>query len=186
MKQPEAAIILAALQDEAKPLFKQLQKISVTDNDSLNLKAAKLDALKTLGKLAAEKEKSLTDPLTKVIKDVRALFAPFRTLVADAEEITKLEITEHIKLMKAKQEKVKDDVGTGKIAKVSTGVRKLAELEVHSSVAQIRKTWVAVEIDASVTPREYLVPDRAKIKEALKAGKKVLGWEYKQEIGIAI
>lgn len=182
----DALIVLTALEKEAAPLFKQLSKLSISDADTYNAKSAKVDMLKQLGKQAEAKEKSLTDPLTQVIKDIRALFNPFRTIVADAEKNAKAEMLAFQDKMERQRIKVAADLESGKIAKLSTAAKKIAETEIISPTSSVRKVWTLEITDVGDIPREYLVPDEAKIKEAFKAGKKVTGCKWEQKNTIAI
>lgn len=185
-KELDAAIVLASIQKEAAPLLRSIRAIQITDGKSYNNKAAKVEALKKLSRLAKAKEETFTAPLTKLIKDVKELFAPFRQLVSEAELSAKNEMLGYSNKMDEEKERIKEKFESGKIAKLSTAVRKTAELEINSSSSSIRKIWTVEEIDASLTPKEYMVPDVAKIKEALKAGKKVAGWKWVQKKSIAI
>jgi len=182
----DAAIVLAALQDQAKPILKQLAKVNISDNTTLELKASKVAALKALGKLAETKKASLIDPLKQVIKDINALFAPFETLVEEAEKNAKEDILAYDKKVETAKAKVQTNLAQGKIKKLSTATSKVAALEIVSASSSLRNKWVLEEIDANVTPVEYMVPDRAKILKAFKDGKKVLGWRYVQKKIVAI
>lgn len=182
----DALIVLTALEKEAAPLFKQLAKISIADGDTYNLKSSKVDTLKQLGKAALAKEKSLTDPLQQVIRDIQALFKPFRTIVDNAEKTAKLEMVAFQDKMERLRIKVAQDLQDGKIAKLSTAAKKIAETEFHSPTSSVRKVWTLEIVDIGDIPREYLVPDEAKIREAFKAGKKVTGCKWEQKNTIAI
>lgn len=181
-----AAIVLKAIEADAAPLFRQLKELTIEDGTSYNLVSEKVDALKKLGKLAGEKESSLTDPLTKVIKDIRALFAPFRSLVAEAEKNAKAEMIAFQEKMEREREKIKNDLESGKIAKLSTAAKKIAATEISSNTSSVRKEWTLEIEDVGDIPREYLVPNEAKIREAFKAGKKVSGCKWYQKTNIAI
>jgi hypothetical protein len=182
----DAAVVLAALEKEAAPLIRSLNKISIVDNDSYVIASQKVSALKQLKKMADEREKSLIDPLKKVISDIKTLFEPFTSKVNQLEIEFKQQMLEHDRKLEAAKEKVKKDLQGGKIAKLSTAARKLSTLELAPSEATVKKIWVLEEVDASLTPREYLVPNESKIKEALKAGNKVAGWKMVQKKTISI
>ena len=182
----DALIVLTALEKEAAPLFKQINKLAITDGDTYNLKSAKVDALKQLGKQALAKEKSLTDPLQQVVRDIQALFKPFRTLVSEAEAIAKDEMVQFQIKMERARAKVAADLESGKIAKLSTAAKKIAETEIISPTSSVRKVWTLEIVDVDDIPREYLVPDEAKIREAFKAGKKITGCKWEQKTTIAI
>jgi hypothetical protein len=178
-----AAIVLASLEKEAKPLIKSLQQIKVKDKDAYKLLAEKTKALKQLGKLAEAKEKSLIDPLKKVQKDIKELFAPFYATIKKLDNEAKASMLKLVEVNETKEEKIKNDLTSGKIVNLSTAVKKIADLSIDSNV---RSPWVLEEIDAGVTPREYMVPDLVKIRAAFKEGKTVLGWKYVQKKTIAI
>ena len=182
----DAAVVLASLEKEAAPLIRAVNKIEVTDNDSYNKLSEKVAALKELKKLADEKEKSLTDPLKKVITDIRSLFLPFTTMVSKLEIEAKDLMLAHVQRNKAKQIAITNDLQNGKIAKLSTATKKLSQLELTATSSQVRKIWVVEMVNPELTPREYLVPDEVAIKAALKAGKKVPGWKMVQRDTIAI
>lgn len=182
----DAAVILTALQAQAKPLFKQLSSVKISDNTTLELKASRVAALKQLYKLAETKESSLVDPLKQVIKDIQALFKPFKDLIDQAEADTKKEMVDYDADVERKKEKIKTNLAEGKIKKVSTAVSNIAAIEVHTSSASFVNRWTVEEVNAKLTPLEYLTPDLAKIKQALKEGKQVKGWKYVQKKSVSI
>lgn len=181
-----AAVVVSALSVQAKPHFAKLKKLVISDTKSYEIAAQKIEALKQLAKQAREKRDSLIDPLEKVIEDIKELFKPFLDQVDKAEEDGKAEMVELLNKLETKKKQVNSAIETGKIKKLSTAVAQLDALEISSTSSSVRNIWEVVEIDAAVTPREYMVPDRKKIKEAFKAGKKVLGWKYEQKKSIAI
>lgn len=182
----DVAIVLASLQEQAKPLLKQLAKINVSDNVTYERKAVRIEALKHLAKLAIEKEKSLVDPLTKVIKDIKGLFAPFKKMVDAAEAEAKAEMLEYYQETEKQKAKIAEKLSSGKIKNMSTAVKNMAALDIVSTSSSLRNQWVLEMVDENETPREYLVPDEVKIKAAFKAGKSVPGWRYVQKKNIAI
>lgn len=181
-----AAIVLKSIEADAAPLFKQLKKLTVTDGTSYNLVSDKIDALKQLGKQAEEKEGTFTVPLTKLIKDVKSLFAPFRAMVAEAEKTAKLELAAYQDKMELEREKIKSDLEAGKIAKVSTAAKKIAATEISASTSSVKKVWTLEIEDVGDIPREFLIPDESKIREAFKSGRKVSGCKWYQKTTIAI
>lgn len=186
VEKTDAAIVLETIKLEAAPILKKLNRIEITDTVSYNKMAENIAALKQLAKLAKDKEESLTKPLKKVSNDIKALFNPFVKLISETEKQCKEYMTRYLIEVEEKKNKIKEDFENGKIAKVSTAVRKTAELEVTSTSSSVRNVWVVEEVDASLTPRQYLVPNESAIKEALKAGKKISGWKLVQKKSIAI
>ncbi len=181
-----ASVILSALRKEAKRPTDKISSLTIKSNEDLDTAAVLLKELKSYAKQADDKEKSLTEPLTKVVKDIRALFKPFKDSIEQIEADTKLKMSVYLEQNKAALKKLDADFDSGKIKKVSTLVTKQAVMHISSSSMQVRKTWTAIEVDAKKTPREYLVPDLPSIKEALKAGKKVAGWKWEQVDTIAV
>lgn len=181
----DAAIVLRSLESEAAPLFKKLKAIEEINNQSDYDRALVLTKnLKELGKLANEKELSLTKPLNEVVTKIREHFRPFNDMIAQTEASIKAMMLEHVKRQEIELKKLEADFADGKVKRVSTFATKAAEVSAKKSGA--RKVWQASCVDASKTPRKYLVPDERAIFEALKAGKKVAGWRLEQVNQIAI
>jgi hypothetical protein len=182
----DALIVLKALEKESKSPIKQLSDLKITTQQDYELAGELLKGLKQLAANAEAREKVFTVPLAKLIEDVRSLFRPFRSSVTQVEADTKTKMLAFVKEQQAAEQKLLADFQAGKIKKVSTLVTKQKELAVSSSFSQVRKVWTAVEVDARKTPREYLVPDVAAIKAALKEGKQVAGWKFEQVESIAV
>jgi hypothetical protein len=183
----DALIVLKALERDANiPLKKLIAIARITTSEEFDRAAELLKDAKIYGAFAEAKEKSLTAPLNNVVSDIRAMFKPFREYVKSIEGSTKMLMMDFIEQTKAKEQKLLADFESGKIKNVSTLVTKTKGLEIHSSYAQVRKRWVAVCVDEAKTPRAYMVPDAVAIADALKAGKTVAGWEWKQVDNIAI
>lgn len=182
-----AKIILTALQKAANPLTKKLEKIIIIDQESYDNAALNMSVLKQLGKQAAEKEKSLLDPLKLVEAGIRELFSPFKKEVAQWEVDIKLAMG----IFRAEQDKKKlmvlEAVDSGAIKKVSTAVQKISALTVSKNAnSRVSKVWRLTLIDANKVPRKYMVPDESLIKEDLKAGLSVAGVKWEQIDSIAI
>jgi hypothetical protein len=180
----DAAIVLKALEKDAAPLLKKLKGFEIASQDDYAKAVQLTKELKGLAKVAKSKQDEFVVPLNELIKKAKALFKPFTDMVEATELNIKVEMQSYLTTQAEKQKQLEQDVQSGKIKKVSTYVRKVEELEVKNS--GVRKIWQAIEIDASKTPREYMVPDTTAIREALKAGKKVNGWEWKQVDSIAL
>ena len=65
-------------------------------------------------------------------------------------------------------------------------MNKVAKLTTENNAASIRKVWKAVITNEKLIPREFLVPDTAKIVEHCKKGGTLPGVEWKQVDSIAI
>jgi len=185
-KQTDVMIVLKNLEKEVAPHKKKISSLEVHTKEDFELAGKLMKNIKEVAKRAKEREETFTVPLNKLLKDTRDLFRPFRNSIDELEADTKLKMAAFLESQKAKARQLEQDFADGKIKKISTVVSKTNALEVTSQHSQIRKVWTAIEVDASLTPREFMVPDVAKIKEALKEGRKVKGWEWRQVESIAI
>ncbi len=184
--QTDALVVLKSLQADARGALRKVSGLEIKTQEDFDLAGELLAKAKDYGARAKEKEDSLTKPLMGVVNDIRSLFKPFRDEIRKIEEMKKSDMLLFLSKNKAKQAKLSEDLESGKIKKMSTYATKNLELEVRGTTSTVRKIWTAVEVDAKLTPREFLIPDESAIKEALKAGKKVKGWEWKQIDNIAI
>lgn len=182
----DALIVLKALQKESLSPSKRLSSLEIKTQEDFELAGVLLKQLKGYGKQALEREEQFTTPMKKLLTDMKNLFNPFRDSVALIELDTKDKMLAFVERNKQAQLKLEKQFASGEIKKVSTLVSKQTALEITSTSAQVRKVWTAIEVDARKTPREYLIPDTAAIKAALKDGKTVAGWEWKQIESIAV
>jgi hypothetical protein len=182
--QVNAGVVLAAVEEKAAPILKKLNRIDLVLTQADYEKAmSNTKQLKELLKLSTDKKEAITTPLKEALKEVNSLFKPFEVKVEQMEAEVKAAMLQFVLNQQRQIKKLNQDFADGKIKKVSTITTKLAEFQ---QPAGVRKVWQPVEINAAATPREYLMPDMAKIKEALKAGKKVQGWSWEQVENIAI
>lgn len=179
----DAAVIMATLEREAAPSIKRVTALVVDDQDSYKLAGELMKSIKDIAKIANEREEQFTVPLKKLLTDVTTLFKPFRDNVKLVEQDVKDKMLAHVEQSKKETLKLQESFDNGDIKKVSTLLNKQAAVSVDSKV---RKTWQAVAVNDSLTLRDYLIPDVAKIKGALKNGKKVAGWEWRQVESIVI
>jgi len=179
-------IVVKALEKQASPITRKVTSLVINSQESFDQAGEMIKTLKEIDRKAVEEEKKITDPLTQALQAAKTHFKPFHDHVKLIEADTKAKMLTYVKTMEQKQLKALDDFDKGKIKKISTLTSKQEALQVVSSSAQTRQVWSMEVVDASIIPREYLMPDEAKIKEALKAGKKVKGCEWKQVKTIAI
>jgi len=179
----DAAVVMKSLEKLAAPQIKQISSLTIKSKDDYATAAELMRSVKNIAKQAKEKEESLTEPLKQVIKDIQSLFKPFRNQVAELEADTKAKMLAFVASTTKQIQAVNERFENGDIKKVSTVISKTNALEIDSNV---RKTWKAVPVNPTQTPREYCIPDEVKIREALKAGKSVRGWEWRQVESISI
>lgn len=182
----DASIVLRSLQDAAKSDIRRISTLIIADQDGYNRAGELLKNLKNLADQADAKEKSLTQPLAKVVSGIRDLFRPFKTAISDIEMDTKGKMLTYIQSNKAKQAKLGTAFENGEIKKVRTLLKKSAALEIAPTTSQIRKVWAAICVNEILTPRRFLVPDESAIKIALKNNELVDGWKWERVEQIAI
>ncbi len=176
MNETKTAVVLASLEKKANPLFKKLPD-SISTKQEYEDAAFNMKLIKAIAADAEAEKKLLIDPLNEVIKRIKELFKPFENKVEEKEVELKQQMSGYLIEAKSKINQIGFALSSGKIKKASTAVKKQNELQATSN---IRKVWTAICKDESKTPREFLVPDEAAIKKALKDGKKVAGWSYEQ------
>lgn len=184
--QISAAIVALTLEKSAKKPMQQVSDLLVKTQDDYKTAGALLKKVKEYGALAKEKEETFTIPLNKMLADIKELFKPFRDSVKKLDSDTKEKMLGFIEANRKKVEVLEAKFDSGEIKKVSTFIEKSAALEVNSTFSQLRKVWTMIEVDSTLTPKAYLCPDLALIKEALKAGKSVAGWKWEQVNSIAV
>lgn len=186
-EQVSTQVILKAIEKKAAAPFKKLDSVSkITSQKDYDLVSDNIATLKVLGGEADEQMRTITDPQELALKNTKALFKPFADQVKNQITQGKALMLAFISDQKYKSIKLESDFSSGKIKKATTLMSKQVSLQVSSSSSSVRKVWTAVPIDESLTPREFMIPDETAIRAALKEGKKVKGWEWKQVENIAV
>jgi hypothetical protein len=189
-KQPQVnvAIVIKSVQKQAAPLMKKLSTFNkITTKADFEKAGGLMKEVKNLASMATVEEKKITDPLQQAIKAAKAHFKPFQDSVNALQVRIKNEMTAYVAAQDKIAEKATVALETGKI-KVQTYFKKVDEAndKKQSEFSQVRKIKVLKCINEKLTPREYLVPDEAKIKAAIINGEEVKGWEVVLENSIAI
>jgi len=150
-----------------------------------------LSKIKQVAKLLKERKEAITKPLNEALASARELFRKPEADLADAERIIKGKMldwqdAEDKRIAKAKA-KVVDQVESGKIS-TEKAVQKMDDIGTAPTTTTGKVGQVSTKIikkyrvtDESKLPREFLMPDMAKITEALKAGVSVPGAEVYEE-----
>lgn len=182
-KPGNVAIILKAFEKEAAPLVRKLGTLEIKTKEDYERAAVLMKELKSIGKKAKDRlNVDFVIPAKTISDNAKNLFQPFLALVVEWEVTVKEGMRKYLDKSK--------DVKAGLDARYESGslgvekyLDKVDAVEVDSNV---RRIFRAVATDVDATPREYLVPDEPKIREALKNGKKVKGWVWEQQETIAI
>lgn len=181
----DTAVVVAALEKEAKPLFASIASFAIKDNDSLQVYVNRLKDLKQLKETAETRRRGITDKLNDVVKEINSLFKPFTIKVDIAIENAKSQIL----LFQEKQEEAKKQLEAsfekGKM-KVSKFAEKQAELEVDVKGMASRSSSILVITLPKKIPIQYLMPNEKLILAALKEGKKVPGCKLEMKRSVAL
>lgn len=175
---------VSKLNKKASADIKFLEDFSIKTPEQYDEAARRVSRLKELRKEADKQEKSITDPAKLIIKNTQAIFKPFKDRVDEVEERIKLGMVAYIEAREKKAEALIESSNDKSIAKVVAKVNELTSNK--SDHASVKKLTVVEITDPELIPREYLVPDEAKIKAALQAGKKVKGCKLSTKTSIAI
>lgn len=141
--------------------------------------------LNLLAKAIEEKKTSITKPMNEALKNVRELFKPREEKVQSIIDSLKRKVLEFKQTERAKAEKEKADIEkkaeAGRI-KPETAIRKMGEVKevektthTDSGKMTVKKRKVVKIINPELLPKEYLIPDEAKIKKVALAGVEIPG-----------
>lgn len=193
-KQVSTQVVIKSLKQKAASKFKTLAKIStIKSNSDYELVSATISTLSAIGKEAEAQLGTIIDPLQESIKltkksieNSKVVFQPFLGSVEEAKENARTIMLAYQDVLEEKKAKVLTKFAKGGIKNAAKALELTSALTVVGTGTKVPKRWTAIAIDVSKTPKEYLVPDESAIKEALKSGKKVNGWVWKQVKGISI
>lgn len=177
---------LSTLDKQATPHMTRAANLQIRSQEDYQSLATTLAKIKEIRKLAVEEKEKFTKPLNELLRTTSAHFKPFFDKIDALEVLKKSEMVKYLNAQEAKQLKVQEKFDSGEIKKVSTLLGKQVELQTTSDDASVRRLKVVEITDERKLPREYLVPDLAKIKAALLAGETVAGARIVEQKSIAI
>jgi len=186
---------VAVVKSQATKALNAAQELVITDEVSLASATDVLSKMKTVAKMIKDRKEAITKPLMEALNSSRELFKPIESNLAEGERIIKGKMIAYQdaqeKARQAELLKVANRVEKGTM-KATTALKKMQEMPQVATNSQGKVGAVAFRlvkkyrvIDESKLPREYMVPDMAKITEALKAGKDVPGAEIYEEKQVA-
>lgn len=187
---------IAVVETEIKTVYDLALQVTINDDESLKNAVDVLSRIKKAGKMVESREEAIKRPLLDSISSLRDLFKPMTTKFKDAETLIKNKILAYNMKIEAEAAKKKAQIdarvekGT---MKAETAAGKLATINepqksVSGSVGKIQTRIIRkVEIvDESLLPREYLMPDKIKIQDAvLKQNISVPGTQIVEEKQLA-
>lgn len=182
------AVVLASLEEKAKPAMKKLQKFDkITSEKDMVAVGEQIKLLKEIDKEATKEEKSMIDPINLTMKRIKAHFKPFHDKIGALESEYKGMMTEFLEQSRVKIAQLEEKFEKNEIKKVSTFTSKVNALQVsNTGPAKVRKIKKLVIIDEKKIPKQYLVPDESAIERDLRLGKAVPGCELQEFDSIAI
>lgn len=150
--------------------------------------------IKLVYKAVTQRKEAITKPLNEALKSARELFKPLESDLDTAETELKKKMldfkADERKKAEEAQAKIEARVEKGTL-KPETAIRKTQEVQASvtdktvatSTGAKATEKFVTeyVIVDETKIPREFLVPDMAKIKEAMKSGVAVAGVEARKK-----
>lgn len=183
---PETKEVAIVKQQATKAVAAATAMVIATDDD-LAAATDVLSKIKKVAKMAKERKELITKPLNEALSSARDLFKPIEQNCADAEGIIKKKMLTYQDEQQAIRDKataqIDKRVEKGTL-KEETAADKIAALpEVKKAVTgkfggiSTRNVTKYRVTDAALLPREYLVPDMAKITDAIKSGTTVPGAE---------
>lgn len=184
---------VAVVKQQATKAVTAAQELVIKDAEGMTLATDVLAKIKKVAKMAKERKEAITKPLSEALNSARDLFKPIEANCAEAEQIIKRKMVEYdnVQTKKADEERLKlaQRVERGTM-KATTAVAKIAAVQEAPKSVQGASGAMAFRmvkkyrvVDETLIPREYLVPDTARIFEALKRGVAVPGAEcYEDKI----
>jgi hypothetical protein len=185
-KEVSAQVVLQAIKKRAAPIEKKVSDLQIKSNDDYDRAAQLLSQLKAYDDEAEMQRTSITGPLNTALKATNALFKPFKDHIAFIVADTKEKMKAFVVLQEGKKNALETAYAKGQIKSVSKFTSDLASAQVSSGHAAARTIKILRIVELLKIPREYMVPDEAKIKQALKDGLTVAGCILVDDKQIAI
>lgn len=173
---------------QTSQVLEAAKALTIKSNEDMSKGADVLHTLKGIEVSLTTRKEEITRPLMASLASARDLFKPFEVAVIEAKKIIKQKMLDFQVAEDERIEKEKTRIATavdkGKM-KGTTAIAKLENLgDVQTSASgstgsvQTRSITKVRVVDEAALPREYLVPDLAKITAAvLQQGINVPGTE---------
>lgn len=187
---------LTVVKKDVSRVVAHAEQFIIDSKEALTLATEELSTVKTAQKRIKEEEDKQLKPALATVEAIRALWRPLKEQAAAAEVIYKNKMTKFIDEDAAKQReqeaKLKKQFEEGKIKKEGTLARKMSLLDAPvkslstESGASIKTRQIdEYHYDVNLIPREYLLPNEALIKAAVKSGKQIPGVTITKKTSIA-
>lgn len=195
MSEPIETKEIAVVKQQATKALTAANDLVIASQEDMTAATDVLSKIKTVGKMIKERKEAITRPMMESLNSVRDLFKPIETNHADAERIIKGKMLNYQDAVEKKdreeRERLAARVEKGTM-KPETAVAKMEAMPEVQASTQGKVGAIAFRtvkkyrvVDEAKLSREYLMPNMAKINEALKAGKTVEGVEAYEEKVVA-
>lgn len=175
---------LTVVKRKTTNIAKEVEAIDVSDNDAVKKAGTIIKEAKKW--LKGERDKYIA-PAKEIIAQAKDQYDPFIKNVEDVEKKLKARVTEYVteqnRIAEKERQRLADRVERGTM-KAETAVDKMEKIEDPGksvggvTVRTIKKMRIT---DASLIPREFLVPDEVAIRKALLNGQEIPGAEIYED-----
>lgn len=187
---------LAVVKKDASQVVLHASNLVITSQAQLEEATEFLSTVKSAMKRIKEEKDKVLKPLLAAVDAERDRWRQIEQQTTDAEKIVKGKMETFIEKQKAEAEaqqaKLQKKFEKGEIKKEGTLARKMSMIEAPTksvstaSGASIKTREIDVfHYDVELIPREYLLPNEALIKAAIKSGKVITGVTVTKKTTIA-
>lgn len=186
---------LALIKEETNKAIAIANDIKIANIEDEARAIELLKKIKEVGQLITTKKEAITKPINEALKNARSFFSPFENQYDEAERIIKNKLiafrAEQTKKQEIATAKIEKKVEEGKMDfKIAneklTAIQLPKTIEAQQASVQYRTIREVVIEDESKLPREYLIPNMARIKEDALAGREIAGVKIVEKQTIAI
>lgn len=187
---------LQVLRQESSSVEKEVLGLTIKNDEDLALVSDRIKQVKQLEKRVKEEQEKFTQPAKEIISQAKVKYGPFIERCKSWESLLKKKAAEYMssqqKARQEEEEKLAKRVEKGTM-KEETALRKLESLPESKSSFDTGKSSVRMRmiksievVDETLLPREYLMPNMAKLKAAaLQEGKTIPGIKVVEQPSMA-
>lgn len=196
-KIPDLTIVAkktATEEKESNELVAGVASIVVNDDDSYKAGADLIASIKARHAKLEELRRGWVDPLNAVVGSINRFFKPITSGLERAEEILKGKLALFIDERGAEHDdwirRASEASKAGKTTVAADALQNAAQANVPK-VAGLRvgETWEGYVVDASIIPREFLIPDVKALLAVTKTRKgdtNIPGWKVEHKRNLAV
>jgi hypothetical protein len=145
------------------------RNLPITNDEEKEFAAEGLRWVKAQHAELEEQRTAITKPLNVALREINNLFRPMKSALEDAERVLKTKIAHYLEKKQLDNERAIEAAASAATpAQAQTALATVSQVEAPRGVS-VRYMWVATVKDASLIPREYLMPDMPRILDAVRA-----------------